>query len=403
MNTVDTLSRTELYELVWTSPIVQLSKKYGLTDVGLAKICKRHRIPRPGRGYWAKLRHGVADPRTPLPPIDDPNLQRISISELTQTPEDCEARFAADDEVHECIQAELARAPVVVASVLRSPHPLVVNSIADDELNVAEASAAESRRRRPGSQWKAREANAKAYIDVSQPLRSRAYRVMDAVLKAAMERGYEVWGKPEPYRRSTFMKVLGHEFQLRLYEPNLQKPHVMTNEELARKETYGSPFVPRHDYVRSAQLCLQLRESTYSVLWQSRDGQKARVEDRINDLFVAALKRVDRARMWERIRADEERVRREAAERKRLEEERARQAEERRREEQRHVDNLLLEVDNWYRSRRLRSYIRAVRGTLAQKGRMVEEGSPLDKRLRWAEQVAEDLDPMSPPRATPPS
>ena len=97
------------------------------------------------------------------------------------------------------------------------------------------------------------------------------------------------------------------------------------------------------------------------MLWQSRDGQKARVEDRINDLFVAALKRVDRARMWGRIRADEERVRREAAKRKRLEEERARQAEERRREEQRYVDNFLLEVDNWYRSRRLRSYIRAVR------------------------------------------
>lgn len=262
MDTVDMLSRTELYELVWTSPIVQLSKKYGLTDVGLAKICKRHRIPRPARGYWAKLRHGVADPRTPLPPIDDPNLQRIAISEWTQAPVDCEVRFAADDEVHECIKAELARPPVVVASVLRSPHPLVVNSIADDELNVAEASAAESRRRRPGSEWKAREATAKAYIDVSQPLRSRAYRVMDAVLGAAMERGYEVWGKPEQYRRSTFMKVLGHEFQLRLYEPDLQKPHVMTKEELARKETYGSPFVPRHDYVRSAQLCLQLREST---------------------------------------------------------------------------------------------------------------------------------------------
>jgi len=48
------LSREELFDEVWTDPISTLAKKYGLSDVGLAKICKRHSIPLPGRGYWAK-------------------------------------------------------------------------------------------------------------------------------------------------------------------------------------------------------------------------------------------------------------------------------------------------------------------------------------------------------------
>ena len=49
-----TLKREELYQLVWAEPITTLAKQYGLSDVGLAKVCKRHKIPKPERGYWAK-------------------------------------------------------------------------------------------------------------------------------------------------------------------------------------------------------------------------------------------------------------------------------------------------------------------------------------------------------------
>ena len=48
------IRRSELYKEVWTTPIHQLAKKYGLSDVGLAKICKRYNIPLPSRGYWAR-------------------------------------------------------------------------------------------------------------------------------------------------------------------------------------------------------------------------------------------------------------------------------------------------------------------------------------------------------------
>ncbi len=42
-----TLTRQELYEQVWTTPAIQLAKKYGISDAMIAKICRQHRIPKP--------------------------------------------------------------------------------------------------------------------------------------------------------------------------------------------------------------------------------------------------------------------------------------------------------------------------------------------------------------------
>jgi hypothetical protein len=47
------LNREELYEQVWSIPMIQLAKQYQISDVGLAKICKKLKIPVPGRGYRA--------------------------------------------------------------------------------------------------------------------------------------------------------------------------------------------------------------------------------------------------------------------------------------------------------------------------------------------------------------
>lgn len=45
------LTREELYEAIWSTPASLLAKKYGISDVALGKICKRHQIPKPPRGY----------------------------------------------------------------------------------------------------------------------------------------------------------------------------------------------------------------------------------------------------------------------------------------------------------------------------------------------------------------
>ena len=40
--------------MVWEEALSKLAPKLGLSDVGLRKICKRHNIPLPPQGYWAR-------------------------------------------------------------------------------------------------------------------------------------------------------------------------------------------------------------------------------------------------------------------------------------------------------------------------------------------------------------
>ena len=63
-----------MYEKVWSISMVKLSKEYGLSDVGLAKICKKYNIPRPPRGYWARKAAGYNVKRLPLPPGENETI-----------------------------------------------------------------------------------------------------------------------------------------------------------------------------------------------------------------------------------------------------------------------------------------------------------------------------------------
>ena len=62
-----TFTRQELFDLVWAEPMRTLAGRFELSDVGLAKACKKADIPRPPRGYWAKLAAGKRVVRSSLP------------------------------------------------------------------------------------------------------------------------------------------------------------------------------------------------------------------------------------------------------------------------------------------------------------------------------------------------
>ena len=71
--------REDLYRLVWTSPVSEIAVRLGVSDVGLAKLCRRAEIPIPGRGYWARTEAGQAVEPVPLrePPKGLPEWLRI--------------------------------------------------------------------------------------------------------------------------------------------------------------------------------------------------------------------------------------------------------------------------------------------------------------------------------------
>jgi hypothetical protein len=88
------LSREQLYEKVWTTSGVQLSKELGVSDVAIAKCCLKLNIPRPPRGYWAKIEAGQRPKRPSLPPTAEQAFVQEAlkpVGKVLELPKDSEA------------------------------------------------------------------------------------------------------------------------------------------------------------------------------------------------------------------------------------------------------------------------------------------------------------------------
>lgn len=85
------LTREELYRQVWSEPIIHVASGVGLSGRGLGKLCARHNIPVPPRGWWAKKRHGHRVRQTPLLQIEDPRLERIVFHMSESQPAEADA------------------------------------------------------------------------------------------------------------------------------------------------------------------------------------------------------------------------------------------------------------------------------------------------------------------------
>ena len=83
------LTRRELYDLVWAKPLRDVAADLGISDVGLAKVCERHRVPRPEQGYWNKINAGKPARKSLFVDVDDVHLNRVEINgALAQLPEE---------------------------------------------------------------------------------------------------------------------------------------------------------------------------------------------------------------------------------------------------------------------------------------------------------------------------
>lgn len=61
------ITREELYQLVWSKPMIKVAEQFGVSGSYMARVCTILRVPRPERGYWAKLEVGKAPAPRPLP------------------------------------------------------------------------------------------------------------------------------------------------------------------------------------------------------------------------------------------------------------------------------------------------------------------------------------------------
>lgn len=61
------VSREALYGMVWSEPMLRVAARFGVSSSYMARVCTLLNVPRPERGYWAKLAVGKAPKQPPLP------------------------------------------------------------------------------------------------------------------------------------------------------------------------------------------------------------------------------------------------------------------------------------------------------------------------------------------------
>ena len=61
------VTREELYDLVWSQPMTRVCERFDVSSSYMARVCTLLNVPRPPRGYWAKLAVGKAPAAEALP------------------------------------------------------------------------------------------------------------------------------------------------------------------------------------------------------------------------------------------------------------------------------------------------------------------------------------------------
>jgi hypothetical protein len=105
-----TLTREQLYAEVWAAPMTELARRHGTTGTALAQECDRLRVPRPARGYWAKLKFGKAPAKPDLPEL--PSVPPVSPSSAPMKSSAPEPSTPAEAPVPEAV-AGAAASPAV--------------------------------------------------------------------------------------------------------------------------------------------------------------------------------------------------------------------------------------------------------------------------------------------------
>jgi len=90
-------TREQFYELVWSKPMTHLAKEFAISDVALHKICKKHDIPNPPLGWWAKKAAGKSVAQAPLEKSNLDHSSKIIIADGDLSRESAVVKRIRDD------------------------------------------------------------------------------------------------------------------------------------------------------------------------------------------------------------------------------------------------------------------------------------------------------------------
>lgn len=364
---VELYDRAKLLEQVWSDPVQVVAPLYGLSDVGLKKLCSRLQIPTPPRGYWAKLKAGKrvhSKPKLHEYTGQSRHLQRPAVA--AQPP----PKTATEVDVRLQQVLDFEQQPenqIVVAERVRDWHPFVAAARAALVRPIID--------QRDMPQTRGKGLN----ISVSTDLQSRAVRVADALLKALEKRGHRVQQGTDTVE----VVMFGDAQRLRLFEPSIRSAYIPSAKQLAAKARGEWSYWPTWTFAPSGRLQVWVDDGYGGKIM---DTDKRLVEQQLNKLMqMMATRAIESLVRKEQQAIDDAKrlaIRDIALARKRQQD-----------EERQRLQDLETDAQNWRRAQSIRQYLRAMEQTSSETNNLPPEQLEM---IRWGLAKADWLDPLQP-------
>jgi hypothetical protein len=317
------ISRRDLYQRVWQTPIRTLAREFDISDVGLSKACRKHEIPTPPAGYWSKVQHGKSVPRPAL-------------------------RGSSDEMV--TLDAERHRLPAVAAMPVAAAVVVSVRDSAAETLApIAAATFAVLSKAKPSETGFVNCGSTQLiHCSVSARTVRRAGEILDALERALPQVDAALVHDKEGKRVA--IRVRGELLGLSLTEGYKRTETVVTHP----KHSYFNRR--EYQYEFNGQLKLRL-EGSYAGRKSWSDGARGRLENKLTDVVqgvVAASEAVVR------LRQEREAQARHWAEQRAIWE----AAEKRRQQRKSFAEGLAKEAQAWQHHVDLARYLQALNETI---------------------------------------
>jgi hypothetical protein len=365
-------SRKELYDLIWAQPMKTVAASVGISDVALAKHCKRANIPAPQRGYWARKSAGKPTIQIALPPrfpgasdhVGAPRNQRYGswpeeYAEMTIPP----VPIFEEDMSSVEVRARKLVGRVRYLRKFEPAHPLIAKLLARDDENRKEFL-------KSGFSWYAPK--------FDSGIERRRLLIINSLFVAAQRIGCSASMNTSRYRqdpgseRDLCIKA-GERYTYFTVEPLVQKKE-------QKEELLKLSFGTARNRTKSDKSWL--------------DGDERALQDKLNDVLVEILTSAEIAHRESLVRHREWIIERKVtaqAEIKRRAEETERKAKElAEKRAQGRIDHLLAQAKAFDQANQIRAYVESV---LSRSAGISTPQYDLERWAAWARQEADRIDP----------
>jgi len=357
------------------TPTVKLAKEFGVSDVAIAKMCKRLDVPKPPLGYWRRVETGQ---KKKIPALAKPKettkpgvwiYPKAEERTLEFDEEYKQQSIAVEQKIAEKLNAETLP-EIKVSTSLYKPHTLIVQT-----KNAFSKRETDSYGALWGS-WDSKNLN----LRVSRKHLQRALLIMDALIKALEKMDCKVSIEKDQTMR-TEVKI--DEIKLSI---SLREDFKRFERELSAAEKKSDYVSDRYYYEPGGSFTFTA-EGDYGIRRNWRDGKTSVLEDHLSDIVFGIFRLAEECRQKEIERKNEEQRRIENA----IEYEKRKIIQKKELECRSFLESLSAQ---WRKSRDLLDFLQEFEAKLIEEKGEISPDSDEAKLLEWAYNHVAQLNPI---------